>query len=131
MNRGPATGTFPFGAETRYRSGVRSVLSSALAVALVACGSPPKEPAKYPPRPEGCEIAVYEGTPPTATENIGSVSATCGDDISDADCERTLKDEACKLGADVVWGVPRQPTMELGKKRLSGRAAHTKAQASP
>lgn len=60
------------------------------------------------------------------TENIGPVSATCGADTKDDDCLRTLKDETCKLGGDVVWGVEDAPSMSLGKKKLSGRAAHTK-----
>ena len=58
------------------------------------------------------------------TENIGTVSAVCGDDVKDEDCLRTLKDETCKLGGDVVWGVADKPEMKGGKKRLSGRAAH-------
>jgi hypothetical protein len=60
------------------------------------------------------------------TDNIGSVNATCGDDVSNDDCLRTLKDNACKLGGDVVWGVEPVPEIKNGKKHFSGRAAHTK-----
>lgn len=108
---------------------MRLVLPISLAVAVLACGSTPKDPGRYPPRPEGCDVTVYPDAPTVATDNIGSVQARCGDDISDADCLRTLKDQACKLGADVVWGVPEKPSLELGKKKLSGRAAHTKVAA--
>jgi hypothetical protein len=59
------------------------------------------------------------------TENIGGVTAVCTETLSDEECLRQLKDEVCKLGGDVAWGVPAKPTLEGGKKRLSARAAHT------
>ncbi len=119
--------TFPFGRETRYKSSVRLLL--AIPLTLVACAAAPKEPGRYPPQKEGCEVQVFPESPPVDTDNIGTVNATCGDDISDDACLRTLKDEACKLGANVVWGVADKPSVSLGKKKLSGRAAHTKAPA--
>jgi hypothetical protein len=60
------------------------------------------------------------------TDNIGSVRAVCDDRLSEAECVRELKDQACKIGANVVWGVPPSPTFEDRKQLLSGRAAHTK-----
>lgn len=105
---------------------MRFVLAPAFVLAACACGSAAPPPGRFPPQKEGCEITVYADAPTAPTENIGTVNAICGDDVSDADCLRTLKDQACKLGADVVWGVPDKPTLSLGKKKLSGRAAHTK-----
>jgi hypothetical protein len=58
--------------------------------------------------------------------NIGPVTATCGPDIRDDDCQRALLDQVCKLGGDLVWGVSDGPSMVNGKKQMSGRAAHTK-----
>jgi hypothetical protein len=60
------------------------------------------------------------------TDNIGPVMASCDSSVSDADCLRTMKDEACKLGADLVWGVEDVTDKNPNKKRISGRAAHTK-----
>ncbi len=117
--------------ENRYKSSVRLASILIPVASLVACGSAPKDPGKYPPRAEGCEVTVYPDAPTLETDNIGTATATCGDDISDADCLRTLKDQACKLGADVLWGVPDKPTLSLGKKKLSGRAAHTKTATAP
>ena len=98
----------------------------ALALATsVGCGAP-AAPGKYPPRAEGCDVTVYPESPTVQADNIGPVSATCGDDISNDDCLRTLKDEACKLGGDIVWGVADTPAKVQGKKKLAGRAAHTK-----
>ena len=100
--------------------------SLALLVALLAgCPSPPAQPSQYPPRPEGCYITIFTTIPPMQTDNIGPVSATCAENVTDADCLRTLKDQACKLGADVIWGIDEGN--KLGKKYLSGRSAHTKA----
>lgn len=96
----------------------------ACVLGLAACGSPPAKESKYPPRPEGCDVAIFVEVPPMPTDNIGAVTATCDPSISDADCLRTLKDQACKLGADVVWGVSDSDAG--GKKKVSGRAAHKK-----
>jgi hypothetical protein len=93
---------------------------------VVACGSPPPSNAKYPPRPEGCDVRIYPDIPPGQTDNIGPVQASCDESISNTDCLRTLRDQACKLGADVIWGVDDVPKLELGKKKFSGRAAHTR-----
>lgn len=98
-----------------------------LVVVVVGC-SQQKPPGKYPPREPGCEIHVYteDHVPTYETDNIGSVNASCSEETSDADCMRVLKDEACKLGADTLWGVSDTPTKKNEKKFFSGRAAHQK-----
>ena len=101
-----------------------AVAVAVAAAALAACSGPAKD-TKYPPQKEGCDVQIFQDAPTTATDNIGPVSATCDESVSDEDCLRTLKDEACKLGANVVWGVNPKPTIDLGKKKFSGRAAHT------
>jgi len=97
----------------------RIVLVSTFALFALACG--PKEGAF----PRGCPVEVFHEAPTVPVTNVGPVSAICAADISDEECMRTLKDEACGLGADVVWGVDA-PKMELGKKQLAGRAAKKK-----
>ena len=81
---------------------------------------------RHPKREAGCEVKVFPEAPSYPTENIGPVQASCDETISDSECLRTLKDQGCKLGADTLWGVDDQPTMQAGKKRFSGRAAHQK-----
>jgi uncharacterized protein YbjQ (UPF0145 family) len=71
-------------------------------------------------------VEVFREAPSQATDNIGPVSSSCDESLSDEECLRTMLDEACKLGANVVWGVEPSPTLEGGKKKFSGRAAHTK-----
>lgn len=103
-----------------------SSLFGLLAVAsLLGCGEPGKHDTKYPPRAEGCEVQMFHDTPSVMSDNIGPVTATCGADVKDDDCMRTLKDQACKLGADIIWGVSDIPSNVQGKKQFAGRAAHT------
>ena len=101
-------------------------LAAILASAICGCPSPPAQEGRYPARAEGCDVQVFPDTPPMPTDNIGPVMATCSEDISKEDCTRTLKDQACKLGGDVVWGVNDLPANAPGKKKLAGRAAHTR-----
>lgn len=107
---------------------MRRLAPIALVALLAACPEPrSRGGVEYPPRPEGCAIQVFPDVPPMPTDNIGPVTATCDLDVSDADCQRTLKDQACKLGGDVLWGMSDDPDKSGGKKRIFGRAAHTKA----
>jgi hypothetical protein len=95
-------------------------------IVLASCASKQEQPSKYPPQKEGCEVQVFQETPTAQTDNIGPVSSTCDESVPDQDCLRTLQDEVCKLGGNVVWGVEPNPTKQLGKKKFFGRAAHTK-----
>lgn len=104
--------------------------TSALVVA--GCGSStPTDGSKFPPRPEGCDVQLFHEAPNVRTSNIGRVSTTCDEILSDEECLRGLMDEACKLGADVVWGVADKPTIKGTKKTFSGRAAHTATETTP
>jgi hypothetical protein len=107
------------------RLGAPLVLVSASFVLAGGCGTP-ETPSKFPPQKPGCEVQIFPESPSYQTENIGVVNATCDETVSDAECLRTLKDEGCRLGADTIWGVNERPEVKLGKKRLSGRAAHQK-----
>jgi hypothetical protein len=101
-------------------------------VALVACGGGGGN-SKYPSRSSGCDITIFQNAPTGKTENIGPVSSSCDDQAptSKDDCLRELKDQACKLGADVVWGVEAEPEHVDGRWKYHGRAAHTAAAATP
>jgi hypothetical protein len=99
----------------------------AIVLGAVACGGGGgAADARFPKRPEGCEVALYHDVPEVPTDNIGPVHAACDESVAPEDCVRTLKDVVCKLGGDVVWGV-EAPEHKDGKVRYSGRAAHTKA----
>jgi hypothetical protein len=115
--------------KTGYFSVVRTlypcVFFTLILSSFFGCSSEPKRSSKYPPRQPGCEVQLFTETPTYDTVDIGTVQARCDETVSDADCVRELKDQACKLGADTVWGV-EDPTLDLGKKKISGRAAHQK-----
>jgi len=98
----------------------------AAAVSVVACGGGGgATDARYPKRPDGCDVALYRDIPTVPSHNIGTVHAACDESVPPDDCVRTLKDEVCKLGGDLVWGV-NEPERRDGKVQYSGRAAHTK-----
>lgn len=96
------------------------------ALLLAACGG--GSGSKFPSRPDGCSVQVFQRAPTMQTENIGHVSAHCDDQsaTSKTDCLRELLDQVCKLGGDVVWGVDPEPAHEDGQWKYAGRAAHTK-----
>jgi hypothetical protein len=95
-----------------------------LTLMVIACGGGGSS--KYPSRPEGCAVIVIQGSPTVNVENIGHVSAQCDEIVAQADCLRTLKDQVCEQGGDVVWGVAPEPAHENNKWKYFGRAAHTR-----
>lgn len=99
------------------------VLTVAVATACGGAGAGGGGPA-FPPREEGCAVQVFTDAPRVQSVNIGTVTARCDLEVAAEDCLRTLKDEVCKAGGDLVWGVDK-PTVADGKQKLSGRAAHT------
>ena len=96
----------------------------ACVAAVIACGGGGSS--RFPSRPEGCPVQVFRDTPTAKVENIGPVWATCDDIVSKDACLRTLLDQVCKLGGDVVWGVDPEPVHEDDKLKLAGRAGHTR-----
>ena len=108
----------------RLRSAI--ALLSVGASLLASCSSEPKRAWRFPPREVGCDITLFHENPNRQTVNIGPVTARCADTLSDDECLRALKDETCKLGGDVVWGVEEKPEHIYEKNVWHGRAAHTK-----
>lgn len=99
---------------------------------VAGCGAAPaKAPGGFPTRPEGCAVTLFHDAPTAPTTNIGPVHASCAADVSDADCLRTLEDQVCKLGGDIVWGVADKPRAWGDRNMWDGRAAHTGAAAPP
>jgi hypothetical protein len=105
------------------RAALAPLAASVVAASLAACGH---GDARFPRRPDGCDVRLFHDSPDGPTENIGPVQVRCADEIPAADCLRTLEDTVCALGGDVVWGVG-DPEHENGKVHYYGRAAHTKA----
>ncbi len=93
--------------------------------AFAACGGD-KHLSRYPSREAGCAVEIFHEAPAMRTHNIGPVSASCDDRLSEAECLRAFKDEVCKLGGDIAWGV-ESPVKDGGRIKFDGRAAHTKS----
>jgi hypothetical protein len=100
-------------------------------VAFVAsCGGGGKShrDARYPERPPGCSLMVFHiRAQGVAFDDIGRVDAICGTDISYENCLGELKNQACKLGGDILYDVPDEPDRPSpDKNRLTGHVAHSR-----
>jgi hypothetical protein len=107
-----------------------SALCSMLLFALPACGGGgAKTDSRYPPRPEGCAVQLFRGKIMSIPyDDIGRVDAICGTDIGPEECLKELKNQTCKLGGDLVYDVPDEPSKPSPDKvRFTGRVAHTRA----
>jgi len=81
------------------------------------------------PRERGCPLQIYAIQLPMPAENIGPVTVLCNEDDARDVCQRALADQACLLGADILWQVdgPTPESTQNGPRlRMHGRAAHTK-----
>jgi len=81
------------------------------------------------PRERGCALQIYTDSLPMRVENIGPVTSLCKEDDTRDACQRELADQACLLGADILWQVdgPTPESTQNGmRQRMHGRAAHTK-----
>lgn len=97
-----------------------------LAALLPACRSSASAKPSAAPLEPGCAVHTFSGNPSYQTESVGFVRATCDSFVANEDCLRELKDQACKLGADTIWGIGDGPSHEGGKTSYSGRAARRK-----
>jgi glycyl-tRNA synthetase alpha chain len=129
-NASPGTAVKAAAAATAVKAATTAIaLLVFFAFATAGCGD--KKPSKYPAREDGCAIEIAREAPLGATENLGQVSASCEESVPEQDCLRTLKDEACRLGADVLWCVDDKPVRNGLRLVWHGRAAHTKAATAP
>ena|SRR5215831_16939447 len=96
---------------------------------LASCGGGHAVDSRYPPRPEGCQVKLFYGKVQGLTyDDIGRADAICSLDITQESCLEELKNQTCKLGGDLVYDVPEEPTKPTPDKiRFIGRVAHTRA----
>ncbi|MES1207980.1 MAG: hypothetical protein ABUS79_18755 [Pseudomonadota bacterium] len=86
--------------------------------------------ARYPRRPPSCEVALYHTPVPgvPAWDDLGLAEATCHISGSATECLRLLKAEACRLGGDIIYNVPKQPFRPRDQVLLfRGQVAHTRS----
>ncbi len=104
-----------------------------LLLAATSCGHQSKGDPRYPPQSPGCKVQFFRTKVPDtiAYDHIGRVDVICGDRIPEGDCLRTLMDEACKLGGDILYDLsdPEKPAPD--KVKFLARAAHTHIAKAP
>jgi hypothetical protein len=113
----------------------RRVATAAAAVVSLAaaagCAGPAGQgpPAgKYPHRSAGCEIALYHTAVPAAAawDDLGVAEVSCHVNTPLTQCLQMLKAEACRLGGDLIYNVPRMPLRPQDQVVLfRGQVAHT------
>jgi len=105
----------------------------ACAVLALGCASSGAPSTRYPRRPSGCDIAVsYTAVPDVAAwDDLGVAEATCHVGGAVAECLRLLKAEACRMGGDILYNVPRKPLRPRDQLlQLRGQVAHTRGPGS-
>lgn len=101
-----------------------------LVAPVLACASGASTPSRYPHRPPGCELAVFHTPVPGVAlwDDLGVAEAACHISTPEAECMRALKAEACRMGGDIIYNVPRKPFRPQDQALLyRGQVAHSRA----
>ncbi|MBC8133831.1 MAG: hypothetical protein H7X95_12675 [Deltaproteobacteria bacterium] len=113
----------------------RSFLVGFLLVASTSCASTPggqtqgAPDVRYPRRGAGCELAIYYTAVPgvPAWDDLGIAEITCHINDSVAECLRRMRNEACRMGGDIIYNVPRKPLRPASQLMVyRAQVAHTR-----
>jgi len=98
-----------------------------LAFAVAAC-SGSSHSAKYPRRAPGCPLEMYNGLPALKVwDDIGPVEVGCYLDESEVACLSRLRTEACRMGGDIVYNVPKKALRPIERGMIyRAMVAHTR-----
>jgi len=101
-------------------------LVAACSLAAACSGSSGRD-ARYPRRRPGCELAVYNGLPTGAWDDIGVAEVGCYLDESEITCLGRLRVEACRMGGDIIYNVPKRALRPMERGMIyRARVAHTR-----
>jgi hypothetical protein len=106
----------------------------ALALGLVGAASfscaPHVTPsARYPQRAPGCDLTLYHTSVPGVAlwDDLGVAESACHISTPEAECMRALRAEACRMGGDIIYNVPRRPYRPQDQAVLyRGQVAHSR-----
>ena len=104
-------------------------LTISLAIPLGCATSPNPNAAKYPPRPGGCKVRVFHTPFPDVKEwdDLGIAHVDCSLDTGAVQCLKKLRIEACRMGGDLLYDVPKKPLRPTDQGMVyPGHVAHTK-----
>lgn len=114
---------------TRFQISLAALVVISAGVALGCAASKSGDP-RYPRRAAGCELAVYHTPVPgvAAWDDLGLAEAACNITMPVAECLRMLRAEACRLGGDILYNVPRNPYRPRDRVMVfRGQVAHTRS----
>jgi hypothetical protein len=105
----------------------------AVALAAVACSGAPGGNARYPRRPPGCPLEIYNGLPDIKLyDDIGIAQVDCYLDESEITCLGRLRTEACRMGGDIVYNLPKKALRPVERGMVyRAQVAHTRAAKKP
>jgi len=95
-----------------------------------SAGAPGGLATMYPRRPPGCKVALYHtATPGVRTwDDLGVAEIGCHIDVGQPQCLQRLREEACRLGGDILYNVPEKPLRPRDQVMVfRGQVAHTRA----
>jgi hypothetical protein len=93
------------------------VLLAALAGVTSGCAARHRQTAnggaarKYPARPASCKLTLsWSPTPPVAAwDDLGVAEVGCHINTAEPECISQLRAEACRMGGDILYNLPRRP----------------------
>lgn len=99
----------------------------ALFVLALGCASGAGAKRKYPPRRPGCALLVYHSLPEvTGWDDIGVADVGCYLDESEVACLHRLRAEACRMGGNIIYDVPKRALRPTERGMVfRARVAHT------
>src|SRR5438105_4629222 len=103
---------------------------SLFALALVAaCSGSRGRDARYPRRAPGCPLTVYGGLPTAGPwDDLGVAQVDCYLDESEIACLSRLHTEACRMGGDIIYNVPKKALRPVERGMIyRAQVAHTRA----
>ena len=119
----------------RFRPLPLLVTALGLPLALtLTCATSPSNPnaAKYPPQPSGCKMRVFHTAAPDVKEwdDLGITHVDCSLDVGAVQCLKKLRMEACRMGGDLIYDVPKKPLRPSEQGMVyTGHVAHTRQSA--
>ena len=88
-----------------------------------------KNDRRYPRRPPGCALKVYHAPIPEvpAWDDIGPTEVSCYLDEGESVCLHRLRTEACRMGGDIIYNVPKRAYRPTERAMVyRGQVAHTR-----
>ena len=99
-----------------------------LAAVVAACSGSPGQTARYPRRSPGCPLRITNGLPDVKVwDDIGVAQVDCHLDESEVACLSRLHTEACRMGGDLLYNVPKKAARPVERGMIyRAQVAHTR-----